>query len=185
MGLLGFKRDVESLKGKVEDRKTEVAVLVEGRKRIRKEVQTGTALLEIGQRLEELEERLMVVSNEVKVGISEDEDLWSLDDSEEDSNEEGVDDTMSTSRLKRHVHHFLHIKRLMTMVPSDHPFMVQQQERVIRLRHTLLLDLSSAFTQVVPVDDLDKKRLLKIVSIYRDMGESGEALKVLRTLKGR
>ena len=184
VGLLGFRRDVESLKGKVEGRKTEVAVLAEERKRIRKEVQTGRALLEIGQRVEELEKRLMVVSSGVKVGTSEDDDLYGLDDSEEDSDEEGVDNAMSTSRLQRHVHQFLHIKRLMARVPSDHPFLIQQQERMMRLRNTLLLDLTSALTQVVPVDDLDKERLLKIASIYREMGEGDEALKVLRTLKG-
>ena len=185
VGLLGFRRDVESLKGKVEGRKTEVALLVEERKRIREEVQTARTLLEIDQTLEELEERLMVVSNGLTVGKSEDEDRYGLSDSEEESEEEGVGHTMSTSRLRRRVHQFLYIKRLMTRSPSDHPFLVKQQERMIRLRRTLLLDLSSALTQVVPVDDLDKKRLLNTVSIYRDMGEGDEALKVLKTLNGR
>ncbi|SLM35042.1 Conserved oligomeric Golgi complex, subunit 2, N-terminal [Lasallia pustulata] len=185
VGLLGFRRDVQSLKDKVEERKTEVAVLVEERGKVRKEVQTGRALLEIGQRLDELEKRLMVVSNGMKVGTSEDERNSGLDDSDEASDEEGLDNALSTSRLHRHVDQFLHIKRLMTRVPSDHPFLVRQQERVIRLRHTLLLDLSSALTQVVPVDDFDKERLLKIVSIYGDMGEGSEALRVLESRKGR
>lgn len=185
VGLLGFRRDAESLKDKVERRKTEVAVLVEERKRIRRDTQIGRALLEISQRLDELEKKLLVVPSGMKVGTSEDEDLFSLDDSEDDSDAEGVDNVVSTSRLQRLVHQFLHIKRLMIRAPSDHPFLIQQQDRLIRLRHTLLLDLSSALTQVVPVDDLDKERLLKIVSIYRDMAEGGEALKVLKSLKGR
>lgn len=186
VGLLGFRRDVQDLRCKVEERKMELAVLVEERRRIRKDVQTGRALLEISQRLDELEQRLMVLPSEKELGPSQDDyDSYGLDYSEEDSDEEGVHHTMSTSQLQAQVHQFLHIKRLMVRAPSDHPFLARQEERMKKVGHTLLLDLSSALTQVVPVDDLDKERLLKIASIYRDMGEGGEALKVLKSLKGR
>lgn len=186
VGLLGFRRDVEDLKRKVEERKMELAVLVEDKRRIRKDVQTGRALLEISQRLDELEQRLMVLPSGKVVGPLQDNcDSYGLDYSEEDSDEEGVHKAMSTSRLQGQVHRFLHIKRLMVKAPSGHPFLGQQHERMKKVGHTLLLDLGSALTQVVAVDDLDKERLLKIASIYRDMGEGREALKVLKSLKGR
>lgn len=186
VGLLGFRSDVEDLKRKVEERKMELAVLVEDKRRIRNDVQTGRTLLEISQRLDELEQRLMVLPSEKVVGPSQDNcDSYGLDCSEEDSDGEGVHNAMSTSRLQGQVHQFLHIKRLMVKAPSGHPFLAQQHERMEKVGRTLLLDLGSALTQLVPVDDLDKERLLKIASIYRDMGEGREALKVWNSLKSR
>lgn len=183
VGLLGFRRDVEGLKEKVEGQKKEVEGLLEQRKRIRGDVQVGMALLEVDERVGELEQRLMVASSNGDVQKEEDADY---SDSEEDSEEESRDG-VSTSRLKRHAQRYIYIRRLVDRIglrigPS-HPFLTKQEERILRLRQTVLLDLGNALKQMSSTSDEDKTRLMKILGIYRDMGEPEEALKIFKERK--
>lgn len=178
VGLLGFRRDVESLKEKVEGRKKEVEGLLEQRKRIRGDVQVGMALLEVDERVGELEQRLMVASSNGDVQ-KEDADF---SDSEEDSEEESRDG-VSTSRLKRHAQRYIYIRRLVDRIGPSHPFLMKQEERILRLRQTVLLDLGNALKQMSSTSDEDKTRLMKILGIYRDMGEPEEALKIFKERK--
>ena len=179
VGLLGFRRDVEGLKRKVEGRRSKVEELVEQRKRIRKEVQLGRGLLEVEEKVEELEARLLVASSSERT--KKDEDDAGISDSDEESEEDinGV----PTSRLKRHAQRFLYIQQLVERIGPEHPFLIKQKERILRLRQTVLLDLSNALKQMPSSSDGDKGRLMRILGIYRDLGESGEALKVLRERK--
>ncbi len=176
LGLLGFRRDVESLKCDIEGKKAEVETLIEERKTIREEVQLGRTLLEVDQTLQELEESLMIVSNE---NDDQREDDAEPSDSDEDS-DEGKSGGMSISRLRRHVQQYVYIKRLMARSGSEHPFLLKQEERVLRLKQTVLLDLNSTLKQMSSTREEDKERLMKTLAIYRDMGEPEEALKVLR-----
>ena len=181
VGLLGFKGDVEGLKAIAEGRMKEVEGLIEERKGIRKEMQLGRGLLEVGQRLEELEEKLMVTSNGNGQPNYHNEEETEFDDSEDESEDEEVGNPVSVSRLQRRVQQYIHITRLMDKIGNEHPFVVKQSERVVRLRQTLLLDLNTLLSQKRSTDNTqDKGRALKIVSIYRDMGESMEALKLLK-----
>ena len=180
LGLLGFKRDVEGLKGQIAGRKIEVEGLVEVRKRIRQEVQIGRTLLEVDQRLQELEESLMIVPNKPNANRDQDENEAEPSESDEDS-DEVVSGGMSISRLGRHTQQYVYIKRLMGRISPEHPFILKQEERLLRLKQTVLLDLSSSLKQLSVTAEEDKDRLMKILAIYRDMGEPEEALKVLRT----
>ena len=182
LGLLGFKRDVESLKGDIAGKKIEVEGLVEERKRIREEVQVGRTLLEIDQRLNELEEGLMIVGSKPIENGNLGKEEAEFNDSDGDS-DEGESGGMSISRLRQHTQQYIYIKRLVTRVGPKHPFLVVQEERVLRLKQTVLLDLSGALKQVSATSDEDKERLMKILAIYRDMGEPEEALKVLKVRK--
>lgn len=183
VGLLGFKRDVEGLKEKVEGRKKEVEGLVEEKKRIRSHVQVGRALLEVDERVGELERRLMVLSSNGEARKDdEDDNNADFSDSEEDSEEESQDG-ISASRLKRHAQRYIYIRRLVDRIGPSHPFLVKQEERILRLRQTVLLDLGNALKQTSTATDEAKARLMKILGIYRDMGESQEALKILRERK--
>lgn len=179
VGLLGFRRDVEGLKGKVEGRRREVEGLVEERKRIREEVQLGRGLLEVEEKVEELEARLMVASS--REHTQKDEEDAGISDSDEESEEDT--NRVPTSRLKRHAQRFLYIQQLVERIGPEHPFLVKQEERILRLRQTVLLDLSNALKQMPSSSDEDKERLMRILGIYRDLGASGEALKVLRERK--
>jgi hypothetical protein len=54
-----------------------------------------------------------------------------------------------------------------------------------RVRNTILLDLSTALKQAVLMGEKGKTRLIKILSIYRDLGAEAEAVKALRDLKAK
>ena len=179
VGLLGFKRDVEGLKTKVENRRKEVEGLVDERRKIRKEVQLGRNLLELDQRLEELEEKLMVVSLGANASDDKNEPL-DMSESEEESEGEESENAISVSKLQRRVHQYIYIKRLVEKVGADHTFIIKQEEKMSRLRQTLLLDLSNILTRKGSPSDFGKESVLKVTALYRDMGESDEALKVLR-----
>lgn len=179
LGLLGFKRDVEGLRGKIEGRRSEVERLVDERKEIREQVQMGRALLDIDQRLQELEERLMIVSTgSIKADDQNGEEINASDSDSESDDEEH--NGISTLRLRRHMQQYIYIKRQIARIGPDHPFLIKQEERVLRLKQTVLLDLGSALKQVNLSIEEDKERMMKILGIYRDMGEPEEALKVLR-----
>ncbi|MCJ1398872.1 hypothetical protein MMC11_002073 [Xylographa trunciseda] len=181
VGLLGFKREVDTLKDKVEGRRKEVEGLLAERRAITKQVRSGRALLEVDSRLEDLEERLMVGSNgAVNTAVDGDEDDFSASESEEESDEDTPGNAIPLSRLRRRAQQFLYIKRLFTKIGAEHPFLIKQEERMMRIRQTILLDLSSALLQASGQDDSSKKRTLNIMAIYRDMGESGDALTALR-----
>ena len=60
LALLGFRRDVDGLRGKVDGRRREVAALVDQRRKIRKEIQSGRRILMLDARLCELERNLMI-----------------------------------------------------------------------------------------------------------------------------
>ena len=182
VGLLGFKRDVDILKSKVESRREEVDGLVEERRRIRKEIQLGRSLLEIDQSLEELEESLMVAS--IGNGIQRlGEEELSISESEDDNDEEEFGNGISVSRLRRRVQQYVCIKRLIEKVGAKHPFVLKQEDRVLKIRQTLLLDLSNIFKHKSMIDAQDKIRALKVMGLYRDMGELNEALRLLKERK--
>ena len=187
VGMLGFRRDIEGLRNKVAERKGEVGLLLQERASTRRQIVLGRKLLEVDQRLEELEARLLVhnvngPSNGDK-SLAEDDFGLGLTDSEDDSDEEGGGNAMSTSRLQRHVRQYLYIRRLIEWTGADHPFLRKQEERLLRLRNTLLLDLSAATKQAKGKDEQSKARLLKIMGIYQEMGEELDALKVIRDLR--
>lgn len=186
VGLLGFSRDIEGLRNNVGARKEEVQTLLLERAETRKQILLGRKLLEVDQRLEELEARLMVEPKAHVNGdkdIVEEEDGLGLNESDDESEEEGLGNAMSTARLQRHVQQYLYIKHLGAWIGSEHPFMMKQEERLLRLRDTLLLDLSTALKQAKRVDEPSQARLLRLMGIYKEMGEERDALKVLKELR--
>lgn len=187
VGMLGFRRDIEGLRNRVAERKGDVGTLLQERASTRKQIVLGRKLLEVDQRLEELEARLLVPNgngppNGVK-GLAEDNVGLGLTDSEDDSDEEGAGNAMSTGRLQRHVRQYIYIRRLIEWTGVDHPFVRKQEERLLRLRNTLLLDLSTAMKQANGADEHSKAKLLRIMGMYRDMGEERDALTVIKDLK--
>ena len=54
---------------------------------------------------------------------------------------------------------------------------------MMRVRNTILLDLSTALKQTAGMGEEGKARLIKILSIYREFGAESEAVKVLKELR--
>jgi hypothetical protein len=185
VGLLGFKRGVEDVRSKVKERGQVVEGLLDQKMIVAKHISVGRKVLEFDARLEELEERLMVASlsrNSNGVG----EDSWS-DSEDEDEDAEDADEAigagLTTKKLQRLAHDFRHVDHLSAAIGIHHPFVIAQEPRMIRVRNTLLLDLSTILKQVHSAGEGSKVRLLKILSVYRDMGEGAEAVKVLKSIK--
>ena len=181
LGLLGFAREVEGLRDKVDRQRKEVEELVDERKRIMESVQLGRRLLEIERKIGELEGRLMLAStsprraevNSREIGPSE---------SEDESDEEPESNGIGITRLRRHMEQYMYIKNLVERIRPEHPFLLKQAERVLRLKQTVLLDLNSALKQVVPGGWDMGGDLLKLLGIYRQMGEASEAMQVLKEI---
>ena len=179
LGLLGFRREVEGLKCKVDERRQEVKELLEERMRIRETVQLGRRLLEIERKIEELERRLMLGTvGPHKTEINAEESVQSA--SEEESDEEPESNGIGIPRLRRHTEQYLYIKGLINRVGPEHPFLVKQEERVLRLKQTVLLDLNSATKQAIAGGDDVGGDLLKLLGVYKQMGEASEAIQLLK-----
>ncbi|KAF7905212.1 uncharacterized protein EAF01_005733 [Botrytis porri] len=185
VGLLGFKRGVEDVRGKVRERKLEVEGLLDEKKSVTKEIALGRKLLEVDSRLEELEDRLMVAS----LGRSPNglEDSWSEDEEEDDDEDDlavdGVVNGTSTKKLQRFVLDYRNVEHLSITIGSDYPFIAAQQPRLLRLKNTIVLDLNNALKQALSLKVEGRPRLVKIMGIYRDLGAGDEAVKILRDVK--
>ncbi|TEY39958.1 hypothetical protein BOTCAL_0446g00060 [Botryotinia calthae] len=187
VGLLGFKRGVEDVRGKVRERKLEVEGLLDEKKSVTKEIALGRKLLEVDSRLEELEDRLMVAS----LGRSPNglEDSWSEDEEEDEDEDEGdlaidgVVNGTSTKKLQRFVLDYRNVEHLSITIGLDHPFIAAQQPRLLRLKNTIVLDLNNALKQAMSLKVEGRPRLVKIMGIYRDLGAGDEAVKILRDVK--
>lgn len=178
LGLLGFKRDVEELREAVDKKRKEFGPLLEEKKRIRAEIQLGRALLDVDERVRDLEERLMLLGS---AGSAKEDDNAGFSETDDDTEED--EGGISTSTLKRHAHQLIYIQRLVKKIGPEHPFLVGQEERILRLRQTILLDLSNTLKQCSAGSDQQKGKIIKILGIYREMGDFEEALKVLKERK--
>ena len=180
VGLMGFKREVEAVRKHVVERSKEVDELVQERSLVRQQALVGRQLLEFNSQLTELEEKLMVESTQRTTidGLGQN----STSDSEDSSDEEDTS-LMPVAKLRRHAEQYLSIKQLEKSIDAEHPFLVAQQSRLMRCRNTMLLDLSTALRQTDRAIDYGQQRLLKIMSIYRDLDEEKEAIKIIKERK--
>ncbi|KAG8627726.1 hypothetical protein KVT40_003599 [Elsinoe batatas] len=166
VGVLGFGREVEGLRAVVKGRKEEVGRLVGERRRVRGEMVLGRRLLEVGERVEELERRLGLKSDGEGDGDGEDE--------EED--EEDEDDGLV--RLKGNVRLYAQLRDLMERI-GHHPFLDAQAGRVKSVREALLLDLGAAL-RLARRDAGGQSTTLKVIGMYRDVREAAEAVRILK-----
>jgi hypothetical protein len=182
VGLLGFKRGVEGVRTTVRERKLEVEGLLGEKRGVGREIALGRKLLELDARLEGLEDKLMVTS----LGRAADEDSWSDNEAEDDE-----DDLVSevgiggTQKLQRIVADCRRLEHLAKSIGKDHPFVAGQESRMVRIRNTILLDLSTVLKQAAGTGAAGNERVIKILSIYRNLGAGDAAVKVLRDLKSR
>lgn len=213
MGLLGFRRDVEGLKNKVQERRREVEELLDEKIHVGKQIQLGRGLLDVEGRVRELETRLMVKTSDhededqrsrprsehelnADPNVGEDEGDGSEEDDEDDADFPLDPGVSSISQIKRHAERYMYIQKVVERLGHQHPFLVKLQDRIVRLRQTVLLDLNNALKAAAALqsaaptggkggnNNQDKERgLIKLLAIYRDMGEAEEALKILREMK--
>ena len=157
VGLLGFERDVQGLVERVGRARDWVAALVQEKREVMEEISVGRTLLEIGQRTGELEVDLGLQQRDT-TAISargdddeneETKDEWSEGWNDEgfvDSDEEyqGSGDGAVPPRLRKRAEQYLMITVLMSRLSMQHPFLIAEQGRLLKLRETLLLDMDAA-----------------------------------------
>lgn len=172
VGVLGFEREVSAVRAAVKERVETVRKLVGERKMVRRDVLFGRALLDVGEKIGELERSLGVVQGEDN-SLEEDED-------EDEDEDEGEDESLAgipLSRLRRHADSYLLVSGMIERLGSDHPFLVSQKTRMVELKKALLLDLAAALRKA---KQAKSQALLGLVRIYTDLDAQGESLKVLK-----
>lgn len=175
VGLLGFQREVEAIRKAVQERAKETTELLQEKKGLRKDIAIGRALLEVNERLEELEERLDIKTKTGEEDEDEDEDE---DDDESSSDTEGSPYASAVRRLRKQSEQYLLIVRQCERIGSSHPFLIMLQPRMDEVRKTLLLDLSASLRQAKSSDD--KKAVLGLSQIFSVLDAQSDALKVLK-----
>ncbi|KAM0283754.1 hypothetical protein ACHAQH_002343 [Verticillium albo-atrum] len=183
VAMLGFRRQVEEIKGRVRTRKEEVASLTGELGDVRREIETGRRMLELDDRISALEERLAVASLPGKPP-AQDDDAWSVASSEDSDAEDdevytGLVGT-SPSKLSGLAHEYCIIEALADAVGRDTPFVVKMEARMTRCRNTLLLDLNAALKESRKAGDKGKPRLVKYLGLYGLLDAEAEAIKALK-----
>jgi hypothetical protein len=159
VGLLGFQRDVSAIQAKVDARAAEMQSLLQEKKQYRVKTNVGRALLDIAERIEELEQRLMIpdpenpstaAAHETPDEDSELEDFSneSSDDDDGDlESEEHESAIISLKRLEHNVQKFVYIIAESEQIGQKHPFLVSQEPRLQKIKSTLLLDIDTVLKQ--------------------------------------
>jgi hypothetical protein len=181
VGLLGFRKEVAGLKEDVKTREDEVGDLIDQRSEIRKKIAAGRQLVAFEEGLRNLEEALVIeAKTAVDTDSDEDEDEDEDGEDDEDEDDQGSLGGVSIAKLKRHVLQY-RVAQEQGKRLGEHPFVLAQAPRMAKVRSTLLMDLSTALQQAKVAKA--SNRVLKIVQVFGDMGEPGEAVKVLKELK--
>jgi hypothetical protein len=164
----------------VGEREKEVEGLVGERRDVRIKIEAGRRLLEYEARLRELEEDLDINTSDKENGNAD-----AVSDSEEEDDEDDEDEAsygVSVAKLRRNVVQYRLVQKLEKSL-GEHPFVAAQASRMVKVRSTLLLDLSTALQQAKSAGKAGFGRVMKVIKIYADMEEEAEAVKVLKSLK--
>lgn len=203
VSLLGFRRAVDDVRGKVARRGEETAALGQELRSVRGKIETGRAMLEVSDRLGALEERLSLGSPLPgrDSGATRQWDGVSSDEEDEEDEEDGEDEDQGRERgdgggggggaasgligsspvqLAESARQCRHITTVLVRLDQDHPFVIKQEERLTRCRNTLLLDLGNALKEAKGAGARGQDRVLKYLAIYRTIDAHDEAIKALR-----
>lgn len=180
VSLLGFRRAVEEVKGKVSSRKEEVQSLNDELRGVRSTIEQGRMMIELSERLSSLEEKLALDSLPSTNGNIQELDLESSEDEGDD--DESVHGLVgsSPSKLLASARECSQIAALSDAIGRDQSFVIKMEERLIRCRNTLLLDLGNALREARKVGSNGHDRVLQYLGVYRIIDAQDEAIKILR-----
>ncbi|KAL2017354.1 hypothetical protein VTK56DRAFT_2277 [Thermocarpiscus australiensis] len=189
VALLGFRRAVEEVAGRVRERRAEVGALNEELREVKGAVELGRRMLELDERVAGLEARLAVGSTGAgrKKRDGEDEDDWSdglsgIDDVEEDEEENGDVEFVSSgpSKLAALAKEYVIVDSMAESIGRDLPFVRKMEERLARCRNTILLDLSTALREARRAGSRGQDRVIKFLGIYRTLDAQADAVRVVK-----
>ncbi|KAL2144611.1 hypothetical protein VTI28DRAFT_8822 [Corynascus sepedonium] len=191
VALLGFRRAVEELQGRVRERRVEVGRVNGELEEVKGAVEMGRSMLELDERVRGLERRLAVgstgkgggkKSNDVKE-VDEWEDDFDLEESEEE--DEGEDEEVefmsrSPSKLTALAKEYTLAEQMADSIGRDLPFVRKMEERMACCRNTILLDLSTALKEARKAGFKGQGRVIKYLGVYRILDAQAEAVKILK-----
>ncbi|KAK8017731.1 hypothetical protein PG993_014057 [Apiospora rasikravindrae] len=170
VGLLGFRRAIEEVKGRVGDRGQEIQGLNTELGGVRGEIEKGRRMLELSDRLELLEGRLALDGAEID-----------SDDSEEDEDE---DDSQivgsSATKLATLARDYTTVQALADDIGRDTPYVKKLAERIAKCRTTILLDLGTTIKAAKKAGASGQEKLLKLMAIYAMLDAQKDAIKALK-----
>jgi conserved oligomeric Golgi complex subunit 2 len=179
VALLGFRRAVEEVRGRVRERGAEVRGLSKELGDVRAQIEIGRKMLELDERISALEGRLAVGSTG-NVGGSDNES--DEDEETEDEDEpEGIVGS-SASKLAQLANDYVLLDELADEIGRETPLVRRLEERMIRCRNTLLLDLSTALKAAKKAGVPGRTKLLKLMDIYSTLDAQAEAVKALKSI---
>ncbi|GJC87722.1 hypothetical protein ColLi_10560 [Colletotrichum liriopes] len=160
VAMLGFRRAVEEIKGRVRTRGEEVQGLSGELREVRKGIEAGRKMLELDERVAALEERLALASLPGKASQDEEDDDWDTDDrTEEDEEENDAGDAIG----------------------REVQFVVKTEARMTRCRNTILLDLGTAMKEARKAGSKGQARVVRYLGLYGLLDAQAEAIKALKS----
>ncbi|CAK7274744.1 hypothetical protein SEPCBS119000_006328 [Sporothrix epigloea] len=198
VALFGFKRSVEHIQARVHERRLEVAKRSDELGQLRTGIATGRQLLELDERVAQLENRLSIGTRKDEQGDLDFGDTDDEYDDEEDEHESSDDDTKEKlvllasgpRKLDTLARNLLLAMRLADKLGHHLPFVKKVDDRLATCQSTLLLDLNAAVKEAQLASrsatrspDLNKKaqaRLLSLLAIYRVLGREDEIVRILK-----
>ncbi|KXJ93503.1 oligomeric golgi complex component, COG2-domain-containing protein [Microdochium bolleyi] len=206
VSLLGFRRAIEEIKGRVRERGREVTGLNGELLEVRRDIERGRLMVELDERVAEIEGRLALGSDPAKrsrglggVVDSDDEDFDEDEESETDDDAAAAGGRLggqigkgsSPAKLSDLAHAYAVVDELADEIGRDTAFVRKMDERMIRCRNTILLDLNTALKEAKGKAKAERQkagsgrrsdtaRLLKLMNIYNVLDAQGEAVKALK-----
>ncbi|KAG8160749.1 hypothetical protein KVR01_009013 [Diaporthe batatas] len=167
VALLGFRRQVEDVAGRVRARREDVV-------RASGELRAVRGEVEVGRRMVELDERCGVLLGRLEAGGggAREDGEGKEDDDDDDSEGDGEE------RLVEMVREYNAIVRLANALGRDLPYVRKMEERITRCRNTLLVDLGASLREARRAGQ--HERTMRLLGLYRVLGAYSEGVKTLK-----
>ncbi|KAJ9134298.1 Conserved oligomeric Golgi complex subunit 2 [Pleurostoma richardsiae] len=179
VALLGFRRQVGEVKGRIGRRREDVARASGELRGVRAEVETGRSMLELDERVAMLERSLAVRS--MPGGKHNHDDADDSEEEDEDEEEEAEDFVGSSpAKLAGLASDYKTAEELADALGRDLPYVKKMEERMLRCRNTMLLDLSTATKEARRAGERGQDRVLRYLAIYRLLGAHTEGVRALK-----
>ncbi|KAI0871227.1 oligomeric golgi complex component, COG2-domain-containing protein [Hypoxylon argillaceum] len=176
VALLGFRRAVDEVRSRVRARGAEVSTLTRELGDVRGEIEVGRKMLELDDRVAALEARLAIGSAGPESDESEDDD-----DEEDDEGDEAGLVGSSAGKLTQLAADYVAVGELADEIGRDAPVVRRMEERIIRCRNTLLLDLNAALKEAKKAGVPGRTKLLRLMGVYATLDAQVEAVKALKS----
>ncbi|KZL79284.1 oligomeric golgi complex subunit 2 protein [Colletotrichum incanum] len=184
VAMLGFRRAVEEIKGRVRTRGEEVQGLSGELRNVRKGIEVGRKMLELDERVAALEERLALASLPGKPSQDVEDDDWDMDDIGEDDEEEDTAGGLvgsNPAKLAGFAQDFCIIEALADAIGREVQFVVKMEARMTRCRNTILLDLGTAMKEARKAGNKGQARVVRYLGLYGLLDAQAEAIRALKS----